>query len=55
MCLIFYIQILEVFTMKKLKMTAAKGLTFEEGCNRYMELKKVVQNVMQKIDKARER
>ena len=23
--------------MKKLKMTATKGLTFEEGCNRYLE------------------
>ena len=23
--------------MKKLKMTASKGLTFEEGCNKYLE------------------
>ena len=23
--------------MKKLKMTALKGLTFEEGCNKYLE------------------
>ena len=37
MCLIFYMRILEVFTMKKLKMTVSKELTFEEGCNRYLE------------------
>ena len=23
--------------MKKLKMSATKGLTFEEGCNKYLE------------------
>jgi len=37
MCSCFYMQILEVFTMKKLKMTSGVMLTFEEGCNKYLE------------------
>lgn len=28
---------MEVLNMKKLKMNATKGLTFEEGCNKYLE------------------
>ncbi len=28
---------MEVLNMKKLKMNASKGLTFEEGCNKYLE------------------
>ena len=36
MCLIFYMKC-EGFLMKKLKMTATKTLTFQEGCEKYLE------------------
>ena len=34
---IFFVLKGRYFTMKKLKMKASKGLTFEEGCNKYLE------------------
>ena len=34
---LFLYQNLRGFYNEKLKMTASKGLTFEEGCNKYLE------------------
>ena len=37
MCSFFYIINQGDFTMKKLKMTTTQSMTFEEGCNKYLE------------------
>ena len=37
MCLYFFALKVRFFTMKKLKMKSTKSITFEEGCNKYLE------------------
>lgn len=37
MCPYFFVLKERFFTMHKLKMKATRGLTFEEGCNKYLE------------------
>ena len=37
MCPIYFYKMERIFTMKKLKMTKETALTFEEGCNKYLE------------------
>ena len=34
---VFFVLKVRFFTMKKLKMKATKSITFEEGCNKYLE------------------
>ena len=37
MCPVYFYKKERIFTMKKLKMSKGTMLTFEEGCNRYLE------------------